>query len=243
MLIPVWSHQHGAYISLITSWLIGTLLSTSLYWIHAVTLLFLLAGLNFGELVQEYLKKRLDTGLRKKVWTMVYGFLTLAACLYLLQKSVSFNFILPVLVALGCVYVYLSLRREHKQVWSELLAFAAIALGGLTAYEPYFVPGLEFLQLWVLLFSYFGTSVFLVKARFDKVSIKEIIWYLVFVITLNAVIVERTLVYVGMMILIMSKLLILVFAEDFYKRLRITTIGFMECGYCLLLIAVLFMVR
>lgn len=78
MLIPVWSHQHGAYISLITSWLIGTLLSTSLYWIHAVTLLFLLAGLNFGELVQEYLKKRLDTGLRKKVWTMVYGFLTLA---------------------------------------------------------------------------------------------------------------------------------------------------------------------
>jgi hypothetical protein len=241
--IPVWSRQHGAYISLITSWLAGMLLSESMMWLNGVVLIFLLSGLNFGELAQDYLKKRFSVNLRKKIWIMVYGFLTLSACFYLLQNSVSFNFIFPVLISLGCVYVYLSLKREHKQIWSELLAFAAITLGGMLAYEPYSIPGMEFLKLWVFLFSYFGTSVFLVKARFDKVAFKEIIYYVLIIILLNTAIGNITKAWTGIMALIFAKLLLLVLPGDFYKKLRITTIGFLELGYCLLLIALLYLTR
>ena len=239
LLIPIWSHQHGAYITLITGWLVGTLLSETASRIQGAVFIFLMAGLNFGELAQEYIKKKLSVSLRKQVWIILYGFLTMASCFYLLQNSISFNFTFPVLVALSVVYIYLSLRREHKQIFSELLAFAAIALGGLMAFEPQYMPGMEFLKLWVLLFSYFGTSVFLVKARFDKVTWKETFLYFMVCVILTAAIVKISVVLFGILFLILTKLMIVLFAENWYKNLRITTIGFMECGYCLILVTVL----
>lgn len=239
LLIPVWSHQHGAYITLITGWLVGTLLSETVSRIHGAVFIFLMAGLNFGELVQEYLKKKLSVSLRKQAWIILYGFLTMASCFYLLQNSISFNFIFPVLVALGVVYIYLSLKREHKHIFSELLAFAAIALGGLMAFEPQYMPGIEFLELWVLLTCYFGTSVFLVKARFDKVTWKETFLYFIVCVILTAAIMKISVIFFSILFLIAFKLLTVLLAESWYKNLRITTIGFMECGYCLILVTVL----
>lgn len=239
LLIPVWSRQHGAYISLITSWLVGALLSESMSRTHAVVVIFLLAGLNLGELVQEYLKKQFAVALRKKVWIIVYGFLAAASGFNLLKESITFSFVFPVLVAVSFVYIYLSLKREHKHVLSELLAFASIALAGLIAFNPHQVPGIEFLKLWILLFCYFGTSVFLVKARFDKVSFKEALSYLVFCLLLTVSLIDISIALISVLLLIIAKLLFVVLAIDWYKRLPIVTIGFMEFAYCFVLVTVL----
>ena len=239
ILIPVWSHQHGAYISLITGWLIGTLLSESVSLTHAFVIVFLLAGLNLGELVQEYLKKKFAISLRKKIWIILYGLLTTTAGFNLLNGTITFNFVFPVLIAIGFVYLYLSLRREHKHVYSELLAFAAITLGGLIAFNPDRVPGMEFLRLWALLFAYFGTSVFLVKARFDKVSSMGMLLYYVFCLALTLWVVGFSSALICVLFLIGSKLLIPVFAGNWFKRLPISRIGFIECAYCIILVTVL----
>lgn len=239
LLIPTWSRQHGAYISLITSWLIGTLLSESLSRTHAVVIVFLLAGLNLGELVQEYLKKKFAVTIRKKMWIVLYGFLAAASGYNLLKGAVTFSVIFPVLAAVSVVYIYLSLKREHKHVLSELLAFASIAMAGLIAFNPDQAPGLEFLKLWVLLFCYFGSSVFLVKARFDKVSFKEILSYLVFCLLLTVFLIDISIAVISVLLLIITKLLVVVLAIDWYKRLPIAKIGFMEFGYCFVLVTVL----
>lgn len=243
LLIPVWSRQHGAYITLITGWLIATLLSEVITWTHAVVIVFLLAGLNLGELVQEYLKKKFAVSLRKKFWIILYGFMITAAGFNLLKEAITFSLVFPVLVIVGFVYLYLSLRSEHKHIFSELLAFAGIALAGLIAYNPDQVPGLEFLKLWTLLFCYFGTSVFMVKARFDKVSFTEIALYFIFCTVLTVFFVKVSAASLLILTLIMIKVLIVVFAGSRYKELRITTIGFLECGYCLLLVTVLLIAR
>lgn len=239
ILKPVWSHQHGAYITLITCWLIGTILSKPVGFIHAVIFVFLMAGLNLGELVQEYLKKKFAVSLRKKVWIIIYGSVTGSVGFYLLRNTVSFNLVFPLLVFVGFIYLFLSLRREHKHVFSELLAFAAIVLAGLTALNPHQMPGIEFLKLWVLLSCYFGTSVFLVKARFDKASGREILLYLVFCVVITFYVIGFSAALLCVLFLIAVKLFTVVFAESRYKRLSITAIGFLECGYCLILITVL----
>lgn len=236
---PVWSHQHGATITLITSWLIGTMLSSSIVGVHGVILITLMAGFNGIELFQEYLKKKKLISLRKRIWATAYGVITAAGIPVILWLTKTAAFVLPVLLLSGVVFVGLSLRQKQKSIAAELLAFANLSLAGLLAFNPLANPGEHFLHLWLLLFCYFGVSVFLVKARFGKVSALEVLSYVV--VCTGAILL--TLEWRDGVILVLAfmsiKALSVLLAAGWYRRLSIRTIGFMELGSCLLVVALL----
>jgi hypothetical protein len=232
---PVWSRQHGAYITLITSWLIGTLLSGQIYAIHFVILLMLLSGFNFTEFMQDRFLRNSPPTQRKKFWTWIYLTLAVFSGVCVLINVTEFKFILPFFIAAGLIFLFLTKFRLHKNILSEFLTFAVLSLGGLIAYNPHIES--EFMvmfPLWILMFFYFSSTIFLVKIRFNRVKIAEVFAYLLVSYVILFYVWGNVLIVWLTVCLIALRILPLVFIQDWFKKLRITTIGFIEIGFQIL---------
>lgn len=239
--IPVWSHQHGAYISVITSWLIGTVASDSPAWSQAVVLVFLLSAFQWTELLQEAMKKRFRIVPRKKLWLVLYAATALGTAVWLFRETMNFALLFPCIVGVGAIFLLLSLRRLHKGIVAELLAFSALAFGGLLAYNPSSHPGRDLVELWILLSAYFGVSVFTVKVRFEKIGLLPLVAYLAAAVATVWVTVDWHGGIPFLFALMVARLVPALMAGDWYRSLKIRTIGFMELGYCLALVMIFVM--
>ena len=229
---PVWSRQHGAYITLITSWLAGTLLSEQIFAFHFVILLMLLAGFNFTDFMQERFLRNSPPSQRKKLWTWIYFTLAILSGVCVLINVFEFKFILPFFILAGLIFLLLTKFRLHKNIFSEFLTFAVLSLGGLIAYNPHNQTQLKIMfPLWLLMFFYFSSTIFLVKIRFNRVNIAEVLAYLLTSFIVLFYVWENTLVVWLVLGLIALRILPLVFIQDWFKKLRITTIGFIEIGF------------
>jgi hypothetical protein len=229
---PVWSRQHGAYTTLITSWLIGTLLSEHIYAIHFVILLMLLAGFNFTEFMQDRFLRNSPPSRRKIFWTWVYFTLAVLSGVCVFINVTEFKLILPLFIAAGLIFLLLTKLRLHKNIFSEFLTFAVLSLGGLIAYNPHNKTQFMIMfPLWILMFFYFSSTIFLVKIRFNRINIIEVLAYLLlscfvlFYIWGNSSVVWLTAGLIAM------RILPLVLIQDWFKKLRITIIGFIEIGF------------
>jgi hypothetical protein len=232
---PVWSRQHGAYITLITSWLIGTLLSGQIFAIHFVILLMLLAGFNFTEFMQDRFLRNSPPSRRKKFWTWIYLSLSVLSAVCILINVKEFKFILPFFIGAGLIFLLLTKLRLHKNIFSEFLTFTVLSLGGLIAFNPHEETKFMVLfPLWILMFFYFSSTIFLVKIRFNRVKIIEVLLYLLVSCAVLFFIWGNTLIVWLVSGLIALRILHLVFIQDWFKKLRITTIGFIEIGFQLL---------
>jgi hypothetical protein len=235
---PVWSRQHGAYITLITSWLTGTLLSEHIYAIHFVILLMLLSGFNFTEFMQDRFLRNSPPSQRKKFWTWFYFTLAVLSGVCVIINVTEFKFILPFFIAAGLIFLLLTKLRLHKNIFSEFLTFAVLSLGGLIAFNPHYQTQIIFmLRLWVLMFFYFSSTIFLVKIRFNRIKITEVIIYLLVSSAVLFYVWGNTLIVWLAAGLITLRIIPLVFIQDWFKTLRITTIGFIETGFQILFLA------
>jgi hypothetical protein len=237
---PVWSRQHGAYTTLITSWLIGTLLSTHISYLHPIILLFLLSGFNFSEFLQDTQLRNSPMSKRKKFWYYIYMVVMILAGIYLLFYVPALIYILPVLIIVGAVFLLLTKLRKHKNIAAEFLTFAAISISGLTALNPSEKPELSVIfPVWLLMFLYFSSSIFIVKIRFARVDYKEVITYLlVSSIILLTVLSPKPVVWLTI-ILMLIRLSPLLFIQEWFSKLKIKSIGFTEVGFQVLFIAVI----
>jgi len=238
ILKPVWPRQHGAYITLITSWLIGTMLSGHLYAIHFVILLMLLSGFNFTEFMQDRFLRNSPPPGRKKFWTWLYFVIAVLSGVCVFINVTEFKFILPFFIAAGLIFLLLTKLRLHKNIFPEFLTFAVLSLGGLIAFNPHKESQFMIMfPLWALMFFYFSSTIFLVKIRFNRVKIIEVLVYMLvscvilFYVWGNVLIVWLT---AG---LIALRILPVVFIQDWFKKLRITTIGFIEIGFQIMFLA------
>ena len=235
---PAWSRQHGAYITLITSWLIGTLLSRQFYAIHFVILLMLLSGFNFTEFMQDRFLRNSPPSQRKKIWTWIYLTLAVLSGVCVLINVTEFKFILPFFIAAGLIFLLLTKLRLHKNIFSEFLTFAVLSLGGLIAYNPHIQSQfMVMFPLWVLMFFYFSSTIFLVKIRFNRIKITEVFIYLLISCVILFYVWGNVLIVWLVSGLIALRILPLVFMQDWFKKLRITTIGFIETGFQVLFLA------
>jgi hypothetical protein len=238
ILKPVWSRQHGAYITLITSWLIGTLLSEHIYAIHFVILLMLLSGFNFTEFMQDRFLRNSPPSQRKKIWTWTYFSLAVLSGVCVLINVTEFKFILPFFIAAGLIFLLLTKLRLHKNIFSEFLTFAVLSLGGLIAFNPHYQTQIIFmLKLWMLMFFYFSSTIFLVKIRFNRIDIIEVITYLLVSSAVLFYLWGNTLIVWLTAGLIAVRILPLVFVQDWFRKLRITAIGIIEIGFQILFFA------
>ena len=229
---PVWSRQHGAYITLITSWLAGTLLSRNIYPIHFVILIMLMAGFNFTEFMQDRFLRNSPPPPRKKFWTWIYFTLAITSGVCVLINVTGFKYLLPFIILAGLIFLLLTKLRFHKSIVAEFLTFAVLSISGLIAFNPHVNSSFRNLfPLWVLMFLYFSSTIFLVKIRFKRVVA---VWVIVYFAASSAIL---FFVWGNVLIVWMSSLLMFlrlmpaIAFQDKYKSLKITVIGFIETGF------------
>lgn len=232
VLKPVWSRQHGAYITLITSWLTGTLLSNEFFLIHFVILVMLLAGFNFTEFMQDRFLRNSPPAPRKKLWEWIYFFLALTSGICVFINVTEFKYLLPFIVIAGLIFLLLTKLKLHKTILSEFLTFAVLSISGLIAYNPHNSTSLSNLfPLWLLMFLYFSSTIFLVKIRFERINSAGIIIYLV-LSAASLFLTWGNVPVVWLVILLMLfRLVPVMAAQDKFKNMKITAIGFMETGF------------
>ena len=240
LLIPIWSRQHGAYTTLITSWLIGTLLSGQIGILHPIILIFLVAGFNFSEFLQDVQLRNSPMSKRKKLWFFIYATAMALSGIFLLFNVPVLVYVLPFLIIVGAVFILLTKMRKHKNITTEFLSFAAISAGGLIAFNPSDEPQFSVLfPVWLLMFLYFSSSIFIVKIRFDRVDYKEVILYLLVSSAILIFVIHPVPVVWLTIMLMFIRLSPLLFIQSWFTRLKIKTIGFTELGFQILFIVII----
>jgi hypothetical protein len=226
---PVWSKQHGAYVTLITSWLIGTLLSHSLSILHIAVLILLLSGFNATEILIDSLKRRSLQSQRKLFWMGIYGIVSIASTYVLWSNSPFFPSMLPVFVIGGVLFTILSVKRLQKTIPAELLSFILFSAAGLLAYNPTLTPDTNFIiTLWILLSAYFCLSVFHVKYRIKEVTAKPLFVYIIIAMTTVLLAGGFSIASLLVSTLIIFKTVPLLASPEAYRALPIKHIGYIE---------------
>lgn len=236
--IPVWSRQHGAYITLITSWLIGTLLSEKLFPIHFVILVMLLAGFNCIEFIQDRFLRNSPPSQRNKLWTLIYLVLALTSGVCVIINVKEFKYLLPILMLAGLIFLLLTKLKLHKNVVSEFLSFAVFSISGLISFNPHHDTSFSNLfPLWLLMFLYFSSTIFLVKIRFERVKISGIVSYLAVSTALLFLVWGSVLIVWITVFLMILRLVPVIAVQEKFKAIKITKIGLIETGFQILFMA------
>ncbi len=242
--LPVyWSKQHGAYITLIICWMIGLFLSPAYSLLQPVVLIFLLSGFNLIELVLEKYKRKTPLPHGRKIWLLIYTFITILFGFFTLLKVPLLRYLLPVFVCSGLIFILLALKRKQKSVFAEWLTFAVFSLSGILAYSPGKIPDLSWiLRLTLLMSLYFGLSIFLVKFWLGKLmSYGGLIYVISAVLFMFFFYSESRIIYaVG--ILMFLKSLIPIVAGPWYKNLPIKRIGMLEAMFHLIFLLILVLI-
>lgn len=174
---PTFSLEHGVYIILLVSFLIGA--AAAQHWTFATTLALICAFLAFQAehpLVLQ-IKQRRSLKPRFLVWGSIYTGLALAIAIYLALST-------PLLLwlYLGAAAAFLGdaiavFYREQKSVTNELFTFAAVCLATPFAYAA--TTGTLSLAvggLWLLNTLFFGGAIFTVKLRKLKTAFLTPSW-------------------------------------------------------------------
>jgi len=226
---PVWSKQHGAYVTLITSWLIGTLLSQTFSIYHIVVLILLLSGFNGTELLIDSIKRRSPQSQRRLIWMGIYGIAAIAMTYVMWLNSPFFQSMLPVFAAGGTLFMYLSMKRLQKTIPAELLTFMLFSAAGLLAYNPAHPPDTgSIFNLWILLSAYFCLSVFHVKYRIEEITAKPLAGYVIAAIAFVLIAGGFSVASLLVSTLIIFKTVPLIVSPGAYRSLQIKHIGYLE---------------
>jgi len=237
---PVWSKQHGAYVTLITSWLIGTLLSASFSLLHFAVLLLLLSGFNGVELLTDSIKRRSPQSHRRLLWTGIYGIAAIAMTYVMWLNSPFFKAMLPVFAAGGMLFMYLSMKRLQKTIPAELLTFTLFSAAGLLAYKPVHPPDTGFIfNLWIMSSAYFCLSVFHVKYRIKEITAKPLVVYMIAAMAIVLFAGGFSVASLLVSTLIVFKTVPLLASPEAYRALQIKHIGYLEMGMQGILVLIL----
>ena len=229
---PYWSRQHGAYITMIISWLIGVLLSKSFTWIQPVILIFLLSSLNLAELLIESFIRKSSLHQRKKFWLSFYFVISigLSFVLYFYLKSISY--FLPAFLLFGLIFIILALKRKHKTVVAEWITFAIFSFAGILAFNPTGPQNFQtVLIIGSLMSVYFGQSIFLVKSRLKSLPSVAALLYSVLILILVFLFLGFDQFTFLFGILLMIKSMHPLIFGNWYGALKIKWVGMLELGY------------
>ena len=233
-LFPVyWSRQHGAYLTLISSWIIAMIYSgvQQLQW---VTIVLLLCGLNFTELISEKFTRRTKLPATKMNWLIVYGSMSVLLATLLLYYSVSFRILFPFLASGGALFVFLSKKRFQKKLIFELFTFLLFAIAGFIGSSIH--EWKEVITVMLCMSVFFGSSVFMVKERFGKIETYPVLFYCLFASLSILLLLGLSIFSLIVMALIFVKTSIVWVSPERFHRLPIQKIGMLEFAFQLLFI-------
>lgn len=234
---PIWSKQHGAYIILSISWLISTIKDGHLEYIHWIVLLFLLSGLNAADLLAVLWKRIAQSSYREKLWLGIYSGLSVLTGIYLLLETQSAANVFIISLLGGIIYTVLSKFRMQKSIVAEWIVFSILVLAGTLAYRPFEVSDFSAIYpTWILLSFYFGVSIFGVKYRIKEIDEKPIVIYLLISAVLLFFLVRPVSLLLLIYALMILKSIPIIFKHDWYRKMKLQHIGFMETSFTVFLV-------
>lgn len=168
---PTFSPEHGVYVVLLVSFLIGAAAAQS--WTIATTLALVCAFCGFQAehpLVLQ-IKQRRSWKPRFLIWGGVYTVISGAIALYLYVNHPLVLWIYAGAIAALVIDAFSVLHREQKSIFNELITFAAVCLSAPLAYAATTgTISISVMGLWALNTLYFSSTIFTVKLRKPKTS-------------------------------------------------------------------------
>ncbi|MCU0549003.1 MAG: YwiC-like family protein [Leptolyngbya sp. Prado105] len=240
---PMVSPEHGVYVMLFVSFLVGA--AASHQWTGATTLALIcaIAGFQAEHPWVLQIKQRSSWKPRLLVWGTIYAGISLSLALYLAWQT-------PILLGLYCAAIaafavdaFSVFRRQQKSFTNELLTFAAVCLAAPFAYIA--TTGtwtIALLGLWLLNALFFSSAIFTVKLRKPKTAsltpgliyhaIASVIivglWYFSALNLLSAVAFGVALLKFG----------VILWQLDWYRTAKIQQIAMLETSSALLFFAI-----
>lgn len=170
---PTFSPEHGVYVMLLVSGLVGAAAAVNWTWATTLALVCAFCGFQAEHPLVVQIRQRSSPKPRLLVWGSAYGGVAIAIALYLYwQYQTLFT---PLLwVYLGAIAAFLVdaisvFYREQKSVWNELITFFAVCLS--TPFVYIATTGkisTVVLGLWLLNSLFFSSAIFTVKFRKHK---------------------------------------------------------------------------
>ncbi|MBW4640725.1 MAG: YwiC-like family protein [Gloeocapsa sp. UFS-A4-WI-NPMV-4B04] len=168
---PTFSPEHGVYVVLLVSFLIGAAAAQN--WTLETTLALVCAFCGFQAehpLVLQ-IKQRRSLKPRFLIWGGVYAVISGAIALYLYLNHPVVLWIYAGAIAALIIDAFSVLYREQKSVANELITFAAVCLSTQFAYAATTnTISLNVMGLWALNTLFFSSAIFTVKLRKPKTS-------------------------------------------------------------------------
>jgi len=168
---PTFSPEHGVYVVLLVSFLIGAAAAQN--WTLATTLALVCAFCGFQAehpLVLQ-IKQRSSLKPRFLIWGGFYAVISGVIALYLYLKYPVVLWIYAAAIAALIVDAVSVLHREQKSIFNELITFAAVCLSAPLAYvATKGTISVGVMGLWALNTLYFSSTIFTVKLRKPKTS-------------------------------------------------------------------------
>lgn len=168
---PTVSHEHGVYVMLVVSFLIGAAAAQQWSITTTLALICAFAGFQAEHPFVLQIKQRSSWKSRFLVWGGIYAGLSLVLAAYLcLQAPVLVWVYLSAIAALAIDAISV-FYRQQKSFANELLTFAAVCLAAPLAYIT--TTGtwtVSVLGLWLLTTLFFSSAIFTVKLRKPKTA-------------------------------------------------------------------------
>ncbi len=241
---PVWSRQHGAYITLITCWVLNVILSNSFSLIQIWVILFLLAGFNFVELWAEKNKRKSPMPGRKMNWLYIYLLISMSTGVFILFKVALFLYTIPFFIGFGALFIFLVSRRMEKSFVAEWMIFAVFSLASCLAYNPQNeISWMKIASNVFLCSLYFGTSICTVKYRMLKMNITKGLIYVICSILILSFFYQNLWVILPIGIFMLIKGLVPVMIKEDFMAWPIPKIGKMEAVYHVLYVILIIVLR
>jgi hypothetical protein len=174
---PTISPEHGIYLVLLVSFVLGAAAARNWTWMTTLALMCAFCAFQAEHPLIWQIKQRRTLKLRFLLWGSVYGGISIAIAIYLyLQQSTNREFSPLLWVYLGGTIVTIIdaiavLYRQQKSIWNELITFGAVCSSSLLAYIT--IAGhfsLLAVGIWLLNWLFFSSTIFTVKLRKPRSS-------------------------------------------------------------------------
>ena len=168
---PTLSHEHGVYVVLLVSFLIGAALAQGWTVATALALVCAFCGFQAEHPIVLQIKQRRSFKPRFLVWGGVYSAVSLAITFWLYLSFPILLWLYLGAVAALVVDMVSVFHREQKSIFNEFITFAAVCLCDPLAYAATTgTISATAMGLWVLNTLYFSSTIFTVKLRKPKTS-------------------------------------------------------------------------
>lgn len=237
LLTPVLSPEHGAYIVLVASFLVGVIGAGDWTVSTTVALVSIFCGFQAQFPVMQMLRRGVVG--RLLVWAAIYGVLAVAAGLWLVVRTPVLLRIVWVVIVVFAAAIALGAVRQYKSLGQELVVF-----GGLTLAAPWSETATQgfmshhALGVWAILTLAFWGAVFAVRirSRGPDHRITTVVYSLVaivlaIILATTAVTPWRSLWLLGPSF---ARLGVVLARQSWWQGLNIRHVGFIETGVALL---------